>query len=109
MNSSNAAWGGGYVTDLSYLPGYYRHQSPLHLHIACLLGGVAGLDLGSGEPLTHIELGCGHGFGAVALRRLQSIMASDGHRLQSGSHSGRTGARRSGGCHQRQIYRGRSG
>ena len=60
-------WGGGYVTDVSYLPGYYRHQSPLHLHLACLLGGVEGLDLGPGTPLSYLELGCGHGFGALAL------------------------------------------
>ena len=60
-------WGGGYVTDISYLPGYYRQQSPLHLHVACLLGGVEGLDLAGGRPLSYLELGCGHGFGALAL------------------------------------------
>jgi SAM-dependent methyltransferase len=60
-------WGGGYVTDISYLPGYYRQQSPLHLHVACLLGGVEGLDLAVGRPLSYLELGCGHGFGALAL------------------------------------------
>jgi SAM-dependent methyltransferase len=60
-------WGGGYVTDISYLPGYYRHQSPLHLYLACLLGGVSGPDLGPGTPLGYLELGCGHGFSALAL------------------------------------------
>jgi len=60
-------WGGGYVTDVSYLPGYYRHQSPLHLHLACLLGGICAPDLGPGMPLCYLELGCGHGFGALAL------------------------------------------
>jgi SAM-dependent methyltransferase len=60
-------WGGGYVTDVPYIPGYYRHQSPLHLNLACLMGGVAGLDLGPGRPLAYLELGCGHGFGALAL------------------------------------------
>ena len=65
---SNAGdWGGGYITDIAYLPGYYRHQSPLHLHLACLLGGVAGLDLGPETPLSYIELGCGQGFGAAML------------------------------------------
>jgi SAM-dependent methyltransferase len=64
---SGGHWGGGYVTDLAYLPGYYRHQSPLHLHIACLLGGVAGLDGGVTTPLTYLELGCGLGFGALVL------------------------------------------
>ena len=67
MSASESRWGGGYVTDVPYLPGYYRHQSPLHLHLACLLGGVAGLDLGPGSPLSYLELGCGHGFGALAL------------------------------------------
>ena len=38
MNRPAADWGGGYVTDIAYLPGYYHHQSPLHLNLACLLG-----------------------------------------------------------------------
>jgi SAM-dependent methyltransferase len=67
MSTSVRGWGGGYVTDVSYLPGYYRHQSPAHLHLACLLGGVEGLDLGPGKPLSYLELGCGHGFGALLL------------------------------------------
>lgn len=67
MTAGGASWGGGYVTDLPYLPGYYRHQSPLHLNLACLLGGVAGLRLGPGIPLSYLELGCGQGFGALAL------------------------------------------
>ena len=67
MTASIGNWGSGYVTDLPYVPGYYRHQSPLHLHLACLFGSVAGLDLGPGTPLSYLELGCGHGFGALAL------------------------------------------
>jgi SAM-dependent methyltransferase len=67
MSLAEGGWDGGYVTDTPYLPGYYRQQSPLHLHLACLLGGVAGLPLGPGEPLCYLELGCGQGFGAVAL------------------------------------------
>jgi hypothetical protein len=46
VSSSYTNWGGGHVTDLPYLPGYYRHQSPLHLHIACLLGGLEEVVLG---------------------------------------------------------------
>jgi SAM-dependent methyltransferase len=65
--ANTGRWGGGYVTDIPYLPGYYRHQSPLHLNLACLIGGIAGLDLGPGRPLTYLELGCGYGFGALAL------------------------------------------
>ena len=67
MTTDTGRWGGGYVTDVPYIPGYYRHQSPLHLNLACLIGGVAGLDLGPGRPLSYLELGCGHGFGALAL------------------------------------------
>jgi len=44
LSASISNWGGGYVTDIPYLPGYYRHQSPVHLNIACLLGGFSGLD-----------------------------------------------------------------
>jgi SAM-dependent methyltransferase len=65
--ANSGRWGDGYVTDVPYIPGYYRHQSPLHLNLACLIGGVAGLDLGPGYPLSYLELGCGHGFGALAL------------------------------------------
>ena len=36
MTEAAGDWGGGYVTDIAYLPGYYRHQSPLHLNLACL-------------------------------------------------------------------------
>src|SRR6516162_5854630 len=67
LNASKSKWGGGYVTDISYLPGYYRHQSPLHLHLACLLGGVSAPDLGPGTPLCYLELGCAHGLSALAL------------------------------------------
>lgn len=67
MTIAGADWGGGYVTDIAYLPGYYRQQSPSHLHLACLLGGVAGIETAPGAPLTYLELGCGHGFGALVL------------------------------------------
>lgn len=67
MSAPAADWGGGYVTDVSYLPGYYRHQSPLHLNIACLLGGVSGIPIGPDTRLRYTELGCGTGFGAAML------------------------------------------
>jgi SAM-dependent methyltransferase len=67
MTGSGAEWGGGYVTDIAYLPGYYHHQSPLHLHLACLLGGVSGLAVAPESSLSYLELGCGCGFGALAL------------------------------------------
>lgn len=61
------SWGAGYITDVAYLPGYYPNQSPLHLHLACLLGGVAGIEITPKTPLSYLELGCGHGFGALVL------------------------------------------
>ncbi|MGD9616825.1 MAG: methyltransferase regulatory domain-containing protein [Alphaproteobacteria bacterium] len=67
MSALAAGWGAGYVTDIPYLPGYYRHQSPLHLHLACLIGGVAGIAIGPDTPLRYVELGCGAGFGAAML------------------------------------------
>jgi len=67
MSQSGAEWGGGYVTDVAYLPGYYPHQSPLHLHLACLLGGVTGLPITPESSVSYLELGCGCGFGALAL------------------------------------------
>jgi SAM-dependent methyltransferase len=60
-------WGAGYVTDTAYIPGYYPFQSPLHLELACLLGGVPGVGVAAGTPLSYLELGCGHGFGALVL------------------------------------------
>jgi SAM-dependent methyltransferase len=67
MTADPGGWGDGYVTDIAYLPGYYPNQSPLHLHLACLLGGVAGVEIGAGTPLSYLELGCGQGFGALML------------------------------------------
>ncbi|MGH7063672.1 MAG: class I SAM-dependent methyltransferase [Stellaceae bacterium] len=67
MTPQSGRWGGGYVTDTPYVPGYYRDQSPLHLNLACLLGGFAGLDLGPGRRLCYLELGCGQGFVTLAL------------------------------------------
>jgi len=67
MTASAGDWGDGYVTDVPYIPGHYRHQSPLHLHLACLLGGVAGIAIGPETALSYLELGCGQGFGALVL------------------------------------------
>jgi len=67
MTAPSSEWGSGYVTDITYLPGYYRQQSPIHLNLACLIGGVAGIDIAPGAPLSYLELGCGHGFTALVL------------------------------------------
>jgi SAM-dependent methyltransferase len=67
MSTGQSDWSGGYITDLAYLPGYYRHQSPLHLNLACLLGGTAGIEITPATRLCYLELGCGQGFGALML------------------------------------------
>jgi SAM-dependent methyltransferase len=60
-------WGSGYVTDITYLTGYYRHQSPSMIALGCLLGGVASPMPGPDDPVSYLELGCGQGFGAMVL------------------------------------------
>lgn len=52
-------WGAGYVTDVEYLPGFYREQAPAHMALACLLGGVAPPDLDG--AFSYCDLGCGAG------------------------------------------------
>src|SRR3981189_1525339 len=78
MSQSGAEWGGGYVTDVAYLPGYYHHQWPLHLHLACLLGGVTGLAITPESPVSYLELGCGCGFGALALAASNPALQGNG-------------------------------
>ena len=108
MTLAERDWGNGYTIDVAYLPGYYRQQSPSHLNLACLLGGVAGIDLSPTSPLSYLELGCGYGFSALVLAAANPRLASDRHRLQSGSHRGRPDARCRGGNRQCEVHRGRS-
>jgi len=60
-------WGGGYVTDIAYTTGWYRQQSPSIVSLACLLGGVASPMPGPDDEVNYLELGCGHGYGAMLL------------------------------------------
>jgi SAM-dependent methyltransferase len=62
-----SGWGSGYVTDITYMTGYYRHQSPSVMALACLLGGVASPMPSADDPVSYLELGCGQGFGALIL------------------------------------------
>src|ERR1700744_5175629 len=62
-----SGWGGGYVTDITYMTGYYRAQSPSLMALSCLLGGVAAPLPGPDDPISYLELGCGQGFGALIL------------------------------------------
>ena len=65
--TSGSNWGGGYVTDLEYIEGFYPQQSPAQLVLACILRGIAAELPGAGEPVRYLELGCGHGIGALLL------------------------------------------
>jgi SAM-dependent methyltransferase len=62
-----SGWGGGYVTDIAYMPGWYRQQSPATMAIACLLGNTAASLPRGDDPVTYLELGCGQGYGAMLL------------------------------------------
>ncbi len=62
-----SGWGGGYVTDITYMTGYYRQQSPALMTLACLLSGVASPMPGPDDPVNYLELGCGQGFCALIL------------------------------------------
>ena len=64
---SVASWNSGYVTDVAYMPGYYRQQTPSMIALAALLGGtLCGLP-GPDDPVSYLELGCGQGYGALLL------------------------------------------
>ena len=62
-----SGWGRGYVTDVAYMPGHYRQQSPMHMAVACLLGGMAPAMPAADAPYHYMELGCGRGLGAMVL------------------------------------------
>jgi len=62
-----SGWGSGYVTDVTYLTGYFRHQSPSLLSAACLLGSVERSLPAHDEPISYLELGCGRGFTSLLL------------------------------------------
>lgn len=61
------SWNSGYVTDIAYMPGYYRQQSPGIIALASLLGGVLCPLPAPDAPVSYLELGCGQGFGALLL------------------------------------------
>jgi SAM-dependent methyltransferase len=61
------SWNSGYVTDVTYMPGYYRQQAPSLMALACLLGGVLCPLPGPDDPVSYLELGCGQGYGALLL------------------------------------------
>ena len=58
-------WSAGYVTDIEYLPGFYREQAPALLDLVCLLNRLEPPDR-SGK-IRYCELGCGQGVTALLL------------------------------------------
>jgi SAM-dependent methyltransferase len=60
-----SGWGGGYVTDVSYLAHYYLEQSPHMLAAACLIAGYDPGFSGEAPGLHYLELGCGRGRNAL--------------------------------------------
>jgi SAM-dependent methyltransferase len=62
-----SGWSAGYVTDITYVTGWYRQQSPAMMALACLMGSVDMKLPVADDPLQVLELGCGQGFGAMIL------------------------------------------
>ena len=62
-----SGWGGGYVIDVNYTLGWYRQQSPVMMALASIIGGAAAPIPGPDDPVLMLELGCGLGYGALAL------------------------------------------
>jgi predicted O-methyltransferase YrrM len=62
-----SGWGGGYVTDINYTIGWYRQQSPAMMALASIIGGAMATVPAGDDPVLMLELGCGLGYGAMAL------------------------------------------
>ena len=52
-------WAAGYVSDVEYLSGYYGHQEPGLLNLACLINGYQPPAIEGGY--SYCDLGCGFG------------------------------------------------
>jgi len=62
-----SGWGGGYVTDVTYLAQHYPEQSPHMLAAACVVSGVDPGFTGEAPGLHYLELGCGRGMNALVV------------------------------------------
>lgn len=53
-------WTAGYASDIEYVAGFYREQSPTYLNFVCVINGFEPVPLN--RPFTYFELGFGRGF-----------------------------------------------
>ncbi|MHA6645261.1 methyltransferase regulatory domain-containing protein [Mesorhizobium sp. A623] len=60
------AWQDGYVSDIEYMPGFYRQQMPVHLDTVCMLRNIEP-PVTPGASFRYCELGCGVGESALAV------------------------------------------
>lgn len=60
-----SSWDAGYISDIEYVPGFYKQQAPVYINFACALNGYEPVALERG--FTYCELGCGQGLTALAL------------------------------------------
>ncbi|TQV80452.1 class I SAM-dependent methyltransferase [Denitrobaculum tricleocarpae] len=60
-----SSWDAGYISDIEYVPGFYKQQAPIYLNFACMLNGYEPVSLKRG--FTYCELGCGQGLTALML------------------------------------------
>lgn len=58
-------WTAGYASDIEYVTGFYREQSPGWLNLVCLLNGIQPVPLD--QPYNYCELGFGRGLTAKVL------------------------------------------
>ncbi len=59
------SWGGGYVTDVNYLSGFYVSQSQTLMALAGLLNGIAARPVRRDESFHLCDIGCGMGVTAL--------------------------------------------
>jgi SAM-dependent methyltransferase len=58
-------WGGGYVTDIGYIPAFHKIEEPAQSALAALLNGVQARIAQRDDPLHLVDIGCGHGVTAL--------------------------------------------
>jgi SAM-dependent methyltransferase len=70
-------WSAGYVTDVTYVPGYYAEQSPELIRFAMLLTGHLPAGIETEQP-AYCELGFGYGLGLSILAATHPHMSFRG-------------------------------